>query len=56
MELLSIKGHTDNVELAFTKDVSLKDVETALDKLKKSQFFTQTNLNISYSGISFSYD
>ena len=56
MELLSIKGNTDNVELSFTKDVSLKEVETALNQLRENRFFTYSNLKISYSGITFSYD
>ncbi len=56
MELLTIKGHADNVELLFTKDVSLEEAKDALLHLPEKSFYTNSDMRVSYSGVSFSYD
>ena len=56
MELVSVKGRADTVELAFTKDVSFKEAKDALLKISEKSFYINSGVSVSYSGVSFSYN
>ena len=56
MDLLSIKGHADNVELLFTKDVSFEEAKDALLHMPEKSFYTNSDTRVSYSGVNFTYD
>ena len=57
MEILSVKGHSEKIELHFNSCVSLNEACEAVKKLpEKNSFFTEINCNITYSGTDFSYN
>ncbi len=57
MEILTVKGHSEKIELHFNSEVSVEEACRAVEKLpEKNTFFTAIDCNITYSGISLSYN
>lgn len=54
--MLSLKGHADNVELSFTKDVSFEEAKKLLLHLPEKSFYADSDVSVSYSGVTFTYD